>query len=67
MPKCNGCGFQAKPDEFDPCMSAYHDFKCPKCGTSNVDSSDINTAWREDGRDYGYGDDNFLKAAKSAV
>jgi hypothetical protein len=34
---CNGCGFQGHPDEFDPCMSPYHDLHCRKCGTTNVD------------------------------
>lgn len=35
--KCNGCGFTASPEDFEPSMSPYHDLKCPKCGTTNID------------------------------
>lgn len=36
-PLCNGCGFTAPPEKFEPSMSPYHDLKCPKCGTTNID------------------------------
>lgn len=36
-PRCEQCGFTASPDEFDASISAYHDLKCPKCGTTNID------------------------------
>ena len=36
-PICEECGFTASPDEFDASISAYHDLKCPKCGTTNID------------------------------
>lgn len=36
-PICEQCGFTAGPDEFYPSVSAYHDLKCPKCGTTNID------------------------------
>lgn len=60
MPKCNQCPFQGEPQEFKPCFSPYHDFYCPECGTSDVDTKDINEAWAKDGNEYGYGDNNFL-------
>jgi hypothetical protein len=52
MPKCNQCKYEGGPDTFDPSMSLYHDLKCPKCGTTNVDTEDM-------GEDYGYGKSNF--------
>lgn len=54
MPRCNQCGFQGDPSEFDPCLSPYHDLRCPKCGTTNIDTSD-------QGEEYGYGKSNFLR------
>jgi len=56
MPKCNQCRFKGEPGDFEPSMSPYHDFKCPKCGTSSIDTTDCNS----DGR-YGYGNNNVLK------
>lgn len=60
MPICNGCDFVGSPDEFPAAFSAYHDFKCPQCGTTNVDTADINKAWAKKGVEYGYGDGNVL-------
>jgi len=34
---CNRCGFSAPPEEFEPCLSPYHDLRCPECGTTDVD------------------------------
>lgn len=34
---CNQCGFSASPEEFDACLSPYHDLRCPECGTTDVD------------------------------
>lgn len=34
---CLGCGFSAHPEEFDACLSVYHDLRCPKCSTTNID------------------------------
>ncbi len=34
---CNQCGFSASPEEFEPCLSPYHDLRCPECGTTDVD------------------------------
>jgi len=36
-PICEECGFTASPDEFEASSSAYHDLKCPRCGTTNID------------------------------
>lgn len=33
---CNECEFSGHPDEFDAALSAYHDLRCPKCGTTNI-------------------------------
>ncbi len=54
MPKCEQCHFSGEPSEFEMCLSPYHDLRCPKCETTAVDTSDINSD------QYGYGDDNFL-------
>lgn len=58
---CNGCGFNGHADEYKPCMSAYHDLRCPKCDTTDINTSEINEVWKFQGRTYGYGDDNSLK------
>lgn len=34
---CRGCGFSAHPDEFDACLSVYHELRCPECGTTDID------------------------------
>lgn len=34
---CIECGFSGSPDEFDACLSIYHDLICPECGTTNID------------------------------
>jgi Zn finger protein HypA/HybF involved in hydrogenase expression len=39
MAICNQCGFSADPDKFDPCLSPYHDLRCPECGTTDVRNS----------------------------
>lgn len=36
-PICENCGFTADPKKFDASTSAYHDLKCPICGTTNID------------------------------
>lgn len=33
---CRGCGFSGHPDNFDACLSVYHDLKCPECGTTDI-------------------------------
>ena len=34
---CNECGFSGSPNEFDMALSPYHDLRCPKCKTTNID------------------------------
>lgn len=36
-PRCEECGFSASPDEFEASLSAYHDLRCPRCHTTNID------------------------------
>lgn len=57
MPRCKRkhCEFTGAASEFEPSLSPYHDLKCPKCGTTAVDTGDM-------GEEYGYGDSNFLRA-----
>lgn len=55
-----GCGWSGPPEKCKPSMSPYHDFQCPKCGTTALDTSELNAAWAKDGNRYGYGDRNFL-------
>jgi hypothetical protein len=53
-----GCEYEGSVDTFKPAMSPYHDMRCPKCGTTNVDTSALKAAL---GDDYGYGDRNSLE------
>jgi predicted RNA-binding Zn-ribbon protein involved in translation (DUF1610 family) len=57
---CNGCGFEGEADTFNPCPTAWHDLRCPSCGTTDINTSAINASWKEEGKIYGYGDDNCL-------
>lgn len=36
-PLCRGCGFTAGPEEFEAALSPYHDLRCPKCKTTNIE------------------------------
>ncbi|MCK4784791.1 MAG: hypothetical protein KAV87_13650 [Desulfobacteraceae bacterium] len=54
--RCNNCGFVADADQFDAAMSVYTDLICPKCRTTNIDTSDL----AKKIPDYCYGDDNSL-------
>lgn len=63
---CNGCGFTAHPDGFKPCTSAYHDLRCPKCGTTDIDTTKVNKAWKERGKMYIFGDHNCADLSKYA-
>ena len=60
--RCKQCGWQGDAADAEPCLSSYHDLRCPQCGTSNLDTSGLNKSWAEAGEEYGYGDDNFLQA-----
>ena len=56
-----GCGFEGPVEEFPGCLTSYHDMCCPKCGTTRVDTSNINLDWKQRGMIYGYGDHNSLE------
>lgn len=51
-----GCGYIGLASTFEPTMSVYHDMRCPKCKTTNLDTS----AALEVKPDYGYGKYNTL-------
>lgn len=54
------CAWTGPPQECPPSMGIYHDFTCPKCGTSALDTSELCADWASRGETYIYGDDNFL-------
>jgi predicted nucleic-acid-binding Zn-ribbon protein len=56
--KCKRCHYSDTPDFFDASESLYHDLKCPKCGTTDIDTSQIS----EEFRDYGFGTNNMMQA-----
>lgn len=52
MPRCKQCDYKSEnPSDFPPSMCVYHDFQCPECGTTAIDTSDM-------GKDNMYGDGN---------
>lgn len=53
---CKMCGSSFTPDDAKPCASAYHDLRCPSCGSTNLDTSEILELWA----DYSYGKNNCL-------
>jgi hypothetical protein len=55
-----GCGFEGPVETFPGCPGVYADLCCPQCGTTRVDTSEINLDWKSRGMVYGYGDDNSL-------
>jgi hypothetical protein len=58
--RCKGCGFEDDVKKFDDCVSVYHDVRCPRCGTTAIDTSQVNAFYRAEGSAYGWGDDNML-------
>lgn len=58
------CGWYGPPEECLATMSVYSDLRCPKCGTTNLDTSEINRAWAAEGKCYGYGDNNSLDTSE---
>lgn len=57
MAICNGCSFSGNANQFAASLSAYHDLRCPRCGTT-----DINTKLENENiKGYGYGDNNTLQ------
>ena len=59
--KCFVCDFSGDPEKFDLSISIYHDFYCPECGTSNLDTSELNEEWKQRGEEYSYGDNNTFQ------
>ena len=52
------CGHEGPVIDFPPAMtSVYHDLRCPECGTTNLDTTDLDKGIP----DYCYGDNNFLR------
>lgn len=49
--KRDGCGWVGPIEEAPPAFGPYHDCRCPKCGTTNVETDETNGD---------YGTDNFL-------
>jgi len=43
-------------------MSVYHDLVCPRCGTTNLDVSDVRVSREAAGQVYGFTDRNVLRA-----
>lgn len=65
MPRCRdklkkGCTYKGDLKTFKPNGGVHHDLRCPECGTTAVDTSDVNAQWKAEGRVYGYGDNNTL-------
>ena len=58
--KCNGCGFKENDNCFKESSSPYHDLMCPKCGTTDLDTSELYFEWGKFNRLYGFGKDNTI-------
>ena len=56
--RCCECGYYGPWQEFPAAGSAYHDLRCPKCSTTNLDTSEC---LAEDSG-YGYGKGNTLES-----
>jgi len=54
------CNFEGPASMFEMAVNVHHDFCCPKCGTTNIDTSELNIAWEARGEAYGYGDRNTM-------
>jgi Zn-finger nucleic acid-binding protein len=57
---CRGCGFKNTEDEFDVSTNVNYEFICPKCGSINIDTSEINKECEECGQIYEYGKNNTI-------
>lgn len=60
---CNVCSYKAPPRFFEPVMSLYHDLRCPGCGGTDVDTSQL----AESDSEYGYGESNSLIIGEEEV
>jgi hypothetical protein len=39
--KCKECGFSGPVGKFPFALEVQHDLKCPECGSTNIDTSDL--------------------------
>ena len=62
--RCYKCGWKGAADDCNACISPLHDLKCPKCGTTDLDTSGLNQRHKEAGNEYSYGNDNYLKPGR---
>lgn len=58
--KCENCHWEGDASECKDACTVYHDLRCPECGTTELDTSDVNRKMEG----YCYGDDNFLRMKK---
>lgn len=57
MAICNRCGFSGNANRFAASLSAYHDLRCPRCGTTYINTK----LESENITGYGYGNNNTLQ------
>lgn len=55
------CGYYGLSKSFKVCVGVYHDLRCPKCGTTDIDTTEIAAEWENRGEEYGYGNNNTLE------
>jgi len=60
MIKCLDCKFSGQTSKFPPCPDTHYDRYCPECGSTNLDTSELNADWKKNGEVYSYGDNNSL-------
>ena len=65
--RCEQCSHCFHADDGVPTASIYSDMRCPKCNTTNLDTSELNKEWAAEGKSYGYGDDNSLVMPKEGL
>jgi len=52
------CLYEGHPRTFRPSPDYAHDFKCPECGSYDIDTSEWHAHLRGSGSEYPYGDYN---------
>ena len=52
---CNRCRHTGCVSTYKTPLSVYHDLKCPRCGSTDVNTAPLNALG-----DYDYGDNNTL-------
>ena len=56
--RCGRCGWVGLAGICGISLSPYHDMTCARCGSTNLDTSEVNKEWAAKGRVYGFGDRN---------